>query len=102
MSDYQPRPEHKFTFGLWSVGNPGRDSFGESTRTRLEPPYIVSTYAVKESAELDANPHDNDLAPLAAGVAERQGFAWEFEQALDGSGLERFGRLPIDLHLGAR
>ncbi len=21
---YQPKPEHKFTFGLWTVGNRGR------------------------------------------------------------------------------
>ena len=30
MSDdpYTPRPEHHFTFGLWTVGNPGRDPFG--------------------------------------------------------------------------
>ena len=23
--DYLPRPEHHFTFGLWTVGNVGRD-----------------------------------------------------------------------------
>ena len=27
-----PRPEHHFTFGLWTVGNPGRDPFGEPVR----------------------------------------------------------------------
>ena len=37
MSDYTPRPEHKFTFGLWTVGNPGRDPFGEPTRAVVEP-----------------------------------------------------------------
>ena len=25
-------PEHRFTFGLWTVGNPGRDPFGGPTR----------------------------------------------------------------------
>ena len=29
---YQPQPEHKFTFGLWTVGNPGRDPFGGPVR----------------------------------------------------------------------
>ena len=24
-SAFQPKPEHKFTFGLWTVGNIGRD-----------------------------------------------------------------------------
>jgi hypothetical protein len=33
MSDnFTPRPEHKFTFGLWTVGNRGPDSFGHEVR----------------------------------------------------------------------
>ena len=32
MGDYTPKPEHKFTFGLWTVGNIGRDPFGEPVR----------------------------------------------------------------------
>ena len=32
MSTYDPKPEHKFTFGLWTVGNIGRDPFGAPTR----------------------------------------------------------------------
>ena len=35
MSDYTPKPEHKFTFGLWTVGNRGADPFGvRRPRTR--------------------------------------------------------------------
>jgi xylose isomerase len=30
---YQPRAEDKFSFGLWTVGNPGRDAFGDATPT---------------------------------------------------------------------
>ena len=29
---FQPKPEHKFTFGLWTVGSVGRDPFGEPVR----------------------------------------------------------------------
>ena len=29
---YQPKPEDKFTFGLWTVGNTGRDPFGVPVR----------------------------------------------------------------------
>ncbi len=37
MSDqYLPKPEHKFTFGLWTVGNPGRDPFGDIVRPTLK------------------------------------------------------------------
>ena len=33
MSDtYEPAPDDHFTFGLWTVGNRGRDTFGNETR----------------------------------------------------------------------
>ena len=32
-----PRPEHKFTFGLWTVGWQARDPFGDATRPALDP-----------------------------------------------------------------
>lgn len=41
MSDYTPKPEHKFTFGLWTVGNVGRDPFGQPVREALSPADIV-------------------------------------------------------------
>ena len=31
---YEPKPEHKFTFGLWTVGNRGGDPFGGRCRCR--------------------------------------------------------------------
>ena len=36
-TDLTPKPEHKFTFGLWTVGNQGRDPFGDATRARARP-----------------------------------------------------------------
>ena len=33
--DYTPRPEHKFSFGLWTVSNRGRDPFGDVVRPAL-------------------------------------------------------------------
>jgi len=33
---YTPRPEHKFTFGLWTVGNRGRDPFGDANAGQPE------------------------------------------------------------------
>ena len=41
MNNLQPKKEHKFTFGLWTVGNPGRDPFGEPTRQQISPVTIV-------------------------------------------------------------
>ena len=38
MSDqFTPLPEHKFTFGLWTISNPGRDPFGAPVRPPLDP-----------------------------------------------------------------
>ena len=57
-----PRPEHRFTFGLWTVGNPGRDPFGGPTRAPLDP-----VDSVRKLAELGAwgiSLHDEDLVPL--------------------------------------
>jgi hypothetical protein len=40
---YEPAPEHHFTFGLWTVGNPGRDPFGDPVRAPVAPVRIVET-----------------------------------------------------------
>ena len=32
-----PTPDDKFTFGLWTVGNRGRDPFGDFVRPPLDP-----------------------------------------------------------------
>ena len=37
LADLTPTPEHKFTFGLWTVGHKGNDPFGAETRPGLEP-----------------------------------------------------------------
>ena len=44
-----PSREHRFTFGLWTVGNPGRDPFGGPTREPLDP-----VDSVRKLAELGA------------------------------------------------
>ena len=36
MANYQPKPEDKFTFGLWTVGNRGSDPFGSEVRRIAE------------------------------------------------------------------
>ena len=81
-----PQPSDKFTFGLWTVGNPGRDPFGEPTRKPLKP-----TYAVQKLAELGAygvSLHDNDLVPFDASLGERDRIVAEFKEALSDHGLK--------------
>jgi xylose isomerase len=82
---YEPKPEHKFTFGLWSVGNVGGDLFGEPVRAPLAPVELVHLLA-----EVDAygvNFHDNDLVPIDAAPAERDKIVADFKTALTETGL---------------
>ncbi len=86
MSDsYSSRPEPKFSFGLWTVSNRGRDPFGAEVRPPLAP-----VDAVKMLAEVGAwgvNLHDNDLVPIDATPAERDRIVKEFKAACDASGI---------------
>ncbi len=86
---YAPRPEHHFTFGLWTVGNPGRDPFGEPVRAPLPPARIVQRLA--ELGAYGVNLHDNDLVPAGASAAERDRIVREFKAALEASGM----RVPM-------
>ncbi|HLG63522.1 MAG TPA: xylose isomerase [Ktedonosporobacter sp.] len=82
---YAPKKEDKFSFGLWTVGNRGRDPFGDFVRPTLSP---VET--VKQLAALGAwgiNLHDNDLVPIDATAAERDRIVREFKQALSDYGM---------------
>ncbi|HUL33770.1 MAG TPA: xylose isomerase [Candidatus Eisenbacteria bacterium] len=84
-SSFQPRPEHKFTFGLWTVGNRGRDPFGDFVRPPLPPPEIVALLA--ETGAWGVNLHDNDLVPIDATPHERDVIVKEFQQACKRHGL---------------
>jgi xylose isomerase len=86
MTDlYQPKPEHRFTFGLWTVGNVGRDPFGEPTRPPVAPVALVEMLG--EIGAYGVNFHDNDLVPIDATPAERDSIVTEFRKALEYNGL---------------
>ncbi len=81
MADYTPRPEDKFTFGLWTVGNVGRDPFGAPTREAISPLEIAQMLA--EVGAWGVNLHDNDLVPIDATASERERIVSDFKEALD-------------------
>ena len=85
-NNYQPKPEHKFTFGLWTVGNRGRDPFGDATRPSLSPVTIVKR--LSGLGAYGVNLHDNDLVPIDATAAERDRIVRDFKQALDDYGMK--------------
>jgi xylose isomerase len=85
MTNYQPKPEHKFTFGLWTVGNIGRDPFGLPTRPTLTPVQLV--HLLSEVGAWGVNFHDNDLVPIDATPSERKQIVKDFKKALKDTGL---------------
>ena len=82
---YSPQAENKFTFGLWTVGNVGRDPFGEPVRDPKTPVELVHLLA--EVGAWGVNFHDNDLVPIDATPAERDKIVSDFKQALADTGI---------------
>jgi xylose isomerase len=85
MSAYLPKPEDKFTFGLWTVGQMGRDPFGTTVRDAKSPVELVHLLA--EVGAYGVNFHDNDLIPIDATPAERDRIVKDFKQVLKETGL---------------
>jgi xylose isomerase len=87
MSDpYAPRPEHHFTFGLWTVGNRGRDPFGFEVRPALDP--VDSVHRLADLGAYGVNFHDDDLVPFGSSPTEREAIVKRFRQALDETGMK--------------
>jgi xylose isomerase len=84
-NQFQPRPADKFSFGLWTVGNRGRDPFGDFVRPALPPPEIVSMLA--EVGAWGVNLHDNDLVPIDASAGERDQIVRGFKKACTDGGI---------------
>jgi xylose isomerase len=80
-ADLTPR----FTFGLWTVGNPGRDPFGGPTRAPLDP--VESVHKLAELGAWGISLHDEDLVPYGSPAAERDRIVARFATALRESGL---------------
>ena len=84
-TSYVPTPSNRFSFGLWTVGNPGRDPFGDPTRPPLDP--IVAVEKLAELGAYGVSLHDNDLVPVGASASERDRIVNGFRAALDRTGL---------------
>jgi xylose isomerase len=88
MADrYAPTAKDKFTFGLWTVGNTGRDPFGQATRPTLSPAQIVELLGEVGGVH-GVNFHDNDLVPIDATPAEAETIKADFAKALKKSKLK--------------
>jgi xylose isomerase len=84
-SSYQPKPEHKFSFGLWTVGNRGRDPFGDFVRPAMSPGDIAGMLG--EVGAWGVNLHDDDLVPIDASASERDLIVQNFRKSCEQNGL---------------
>ena len=80
-----PRPEHRFTFGLWTVGWQARDPFGDPTRPALDP--VESVNRLAELGAYGVTFHDDDVVPFGSGGAAREDHLKRFREALDATGM---------------
>jgi xylose isomerase len=83
--NYEPMPEHKFSFGLWTLANRGRDPFGDAVRPTFPPNDIV--HVLGEIGAWGVNLHDNDLVPIDATPKERDKIVRDFRAACNESGI---------------
>lgn len=80
-----PRPEHRFTFGLWTVGWQARDPFGDATRPEIDPVETVERLAELGAAGVTF--HDDDLIPFGADDTVREERITRFRAALERTGM---------------
>jgi xylose isomerase len=75
----------KFAFGLWTIGNRGRDPFGDATRPPIDPVDFVRGLA--EIGAWGVSFHDDDLMTFGAPEAQRRAELDRFKAALDETGI---------------
>jgi xylose isomerase len=80
-----PRPEDRFSFGLWTVGWLGVDPFGTASRPAL--PAVEYAGRLAELGAWGVTFHDNDVFPLGADDATRERECTDFKKAADTAGL---------------
>jgi xylose isomerase len=85
VTDLTPRPEHRFSFGLWTVGHRGGDPFGAPTRSVQDPAEIVRRLG--SIGVWGVSFHDDDLVPPDATSSERRAIVGRFRRALEESGV---------------
>jgi xylose isomerase len=86
VAELAPRPQDKFTFGLWTVGHKGNDPFGVATRPGVGPVDMVHKLA--ELGAYGVCFHDDDLLPPGTDDGERDRIKRNFRAALDETGMK--------------
>ncbi|MDA2815241.1 xylose isomerase [Nocardiopsis sp. RSe5-2] len=85
MDVYRPRAEDRFSFGLWTVGWQGVNTFGSAVRGPLDP--VRAVHRLAELGAWGVTFHDEDLVPAGTGAAERERIIGRFRAALEETGV---------------
>ena len=85
MATPGPDKKMKFTFGLWTVGNVGRDPFGGPVREPLDVLQICDLLG--DVGAYGVNFHDNDLIPIDATPEQAEQIKRDFRKGLKNNGL---------------
>lgn len=80
-----PRPEDRFTFGLWTVGWQARDPFGDPTRPALDP--VETVHRLAERGAHGVTFHDDDVVPFGSDDDVRAKHLAAFRAALEDTGM---------------
>src|SRR3954463_16738580 len=80
-----PTKDDRFSFGLWTVGWPARDPFGDATRSPLDP--VEAVHRLAELGAAGVTFHDDDLVPFGSSDPDRTKIVQRFREALDETGL---------------
>jgi xylose isomerase len=83
--DFAPDPKLKFTFGLWTVGNTGRDPFGGPTRESISVDQICRLLG--EVGAYGVNFHDEDAIPIDSTPQRADQIVKEFARSMKDNGL---------------
>lgn len=83
--DLTPTREHKFAFGLWTIGHPGRDPFGDSTRPPIDPVDFIRGLA--DIGAWGVSFHDDDLMTFGAPESQRRAELDRFKKGLEETGI---------------
>jgi xylose isomerase len=85
MSSFTPTPADRFSFGLWTVGWPARDMFGDASRPPLDP--VEAVHRLAELGAYGVSFHDDDLVPFGTDDSEREKLIARFKEALAETGI---------------
>ena len=98
---YQPTRADQFSFGLWTVGHPGMDPFGDPVRPWLDP--VETVHHLSDLGAYGVTFHDDDLLPPGSDGSpsdRAKASAWAIVAACSAS--RPSGRNMVVLMLSAR